>query len=43
MTAEEIEKAKAITMLKQLKELFDTKIITEAEFIAMKQKYLNKL
>jgi hypothetical protein len=43
LTAEEIEKAKAIGNLKQLKELFDAKIITEAEFIAAKKKYLDKL
>jgi hypothetical protein len=39
----EIEKASAISNLKQLKELLDAKIITEAEFIALKQKYMIKL
>jgi hypothetical protein len=43
LTQEEIDKAKAINNLKQLKELFDNKIITEAEFIALKKKYLEKL
>jgi hypothetical protein len=40
---EELEKAKALGNLKQLKELLDTKIITDAEFLAMKKKYLDKL
>jgi hypothetical protein len=39
----EIEKAGAISNLKQLKELLDAKIITEAEFISLKQKYIIKL
>jgi hypothetical protein len=43
LSTEEIEKAKAISNLKQLKELFDNKIISEAEFIALKKKYLDKL
>ena len=43
LTKEEIEKAKAIDALIQLKGLFDDKIITEAEFISLKQKYLIKL
>lgn len=43
MTQEEIDKAKTISSLKQLKEMFDAKIITEAEFIALKKKYLDKL
>ena len=43
LSAEEIERAKAITHLKQLKELLDAGIITEAEFIAKKMKYLDKL
>lgn len=41
--AEEIEKAKAIGNLKQLKELLDAKLITDAEFLALKKKYLDKL
>jgi hypothetical protein len=40
---EELEKAKAIGSLKQLKELLDAKIITDAEFLAMKKKYIDKL
>jgi hypothetical protein len=43
LTKEEIAKATAISSLKQLKELVDTKIITESEFIALKKKYLEKL
>ena len=39
----EIEKAKAILNLRQLKELYDAKIITDAEFIALKKQYLEKL
>lgn len=39
----EIEKAKAVLNLRQLKELYDAKIITDAEFIALKKKYLEKL
>lgn len=39
----ELEKAKAIGDLKQLKELLDTKIITETEFVTLKAKYLKKL
>ena len=43
LTQEEIEKAKTITNLKELKELLDNKIITAAEFVALKKKYLEKL
>jgi hypothetical protein len=43
MTQEEIDKAKTITILKQYKELVDAKVITEAEFIVLKKKYLEKL
>jgi hypothetical protein len=43
MTAEEIEKAKAVGNLKQLKELLDSKIISDAEYVALKKKYLEKL
>jgi hypothetical protein len=43
LTQEEIDKSKTINNLKQLKELLDNKIITEAEFIALKKKYLEKL
>jgi hypothetical protein len=41
--SEELEKAKAIGSLKQLKELLDAKIITDAEFLAIKKKYIDKL
>jgi hypothetical protein len=40
---EELENAKAITGLKQLKELLDEKIITDAEFLTLKKKYVDKL
>ena len=40
---EDIDKSNAISSLKQLKELLDAKIITEAEYIALKKKYLSKL
>ena len=43
MTQEEIDKAKTVTILKQYKELVDAKVITEAEFIVLKKKYLEKL
>jgi hypothetical protein len=39
----ELEKAKAIGNLKQLKELLDAKIITDAEFLLLKKKYTDKL
>ena len=42
-SGEEIEKLKAISSLKQLKELLDAKIITDVEFMAKKMKYLDKL
>ncbi len=41
--AEDIENAKVITGLKQLKELLDEKIISDAEFITLKKKYVMKL
>ena len=41
--AEETENAKTITGLKQLKELLDEKIITDAEFLTLKKKYVLKL
>lgn len=41
--AEELERAKALGVLKQLKELLDAKIITDAEFVTLKSKYLEKL
>jgi hypothetical protein len=40
---EDIEKSNAVSSLIQLKELYDNKIITQAEFIASKKKYLSKL
>jgi hypothetical protein len=43
MTAEEVGQAKAVNHLKQLKELYDNKIISETEFITLKKKYLEKL
>lgn len=43
VSAEELEKAKALGGLKQLKELLDAKVITEAEFVTLKKKYLEKL
>lgn len=43
MTQEEIDKAKVVAILKQYKELMDAKVITEAEYIVLKKKYLEKL
>jgi len=43
MTQEEIDKAKIVGTLKQYKELMDAKVITEAEYIVLKKKYLEKL
>lgn len=43
LSSEELERAKALGGLKQLKELLDTKIITDVEFVALKKKYLEKL
>ena len=43
MTQEEIDKAKIVGTLKQYKELMDNKVITEAEYIVLKKKYLEKL
>jgi hypothetical protein len=40
---EELERAKALSGIKQLKELLDTKVITDAEFLTLKKKYLEKL
>jgi hypothetical protein len=42
-SASEIERAQAVSSLKQLKDLLDAKIITDAEFVALKSKYLSKL
>jgi hypothetical protein len=41
--SEELEKSKAISNLKQLKELLDNKVINETEYITLKKKYLSKL
>jgi len=41
--AEELQRAQALSAIKQLKELLDAKIITDAEFLSLKQKYLMKL
>jgi len=43
MTQEEIDKAKIVATLKQYKDLMDAKVITEAEYIVLKKKYLDKL
>ena len=43
LTQEEIDKAKTLTTLKQYRDLVDAKVLTEAEFIALKKKYLDKL
>ncbi len=43
MTQEEIDKAKTVTILKQYKELVTAGVLTEAEFIVLKKKYLEKL
>ncbi len=43
LTSEETEKARAVGNLKQLKELLDAKIISEAEYVTLKKKYLEKL
>lgn len=43
MTQEEIDRAKVIEILNQLKQLVDAKILTEAEFIPIKKKYIEKL
>ena len=39
----ELERARAVSALKQLKELLDAKMINDAEFIILKKKYLEKL
>ena len=39
----EIDQAKTLTVLKQLKELVDAKILTDLEFNSLKKKYLDKL
>jgi hypothetical protein len=39
----DVDKVKAVSNLKQLRELLDSKIITEAEFTLLKKKYLEKL
>jgi hypothetical protein len=43
VSPEDLERAKAVTSLKQLKELLDAKIITETEFVTVKNKYVIKL
>jgi hypothetical protein len=40
---QDIEKANAVSNLKQLKELLDAKIITDEEFLILKKKYVDKL
>jgi hypothetical protein len=41
--SEELERARTFGNLKQLKELLDAKIITDAEFLEIKRKYIDKL
>ncbi len=41
--AEELDRVNAIGSLKQFKDLLDAKIITDAEFLVLKKKYLNGL
>ena len=43
MTQEEIDQAKTVATLKEYKRMVDEKVITEAEFIVIKKKYLEKL
>jgi hypothetical protein len=43
INAMDVDKVKAVSSLKQLRELLDSKIITEAEFTLLKKKYLEKL
>jgi hypothetical protein len=43
ISTEEMDKVRAVNNLKQLKELYDNKIISETEFIMLKKKYLEKL
>jgi hypothetical protein len=43
LTQKEMDQLSIINSLKQLRELADTKILTEAEFITLKKKYLDKL
>ena len=43
ISTEELENARVITNLKQLKELLDAKIINDAEFATLKKKYVEKL
>lgn len=43
VSSAEVERAIAITGLKQLKELLDAKIITDEEFLVLKKKYMDKL
>ena len=43
VSPEDLERAKAVSSLKQLKELLDAKIITDTEFVTIKNKYVIKL
>lgn len=43
MLSEEISRSNTVNYLKQLRELVDSKVITEAEFITIKKKYLVNL
>jgi hypothetical protein len=41
--AEDVQRTRVVNDLKQLKELLDNKIITDAEFLELKKKYILKL
>jgi len=43
MTQDEIDKAKVVAILKQYKELVHAKVLTEAEFVTLKKKYIDSL
>jgi hypothetical protein len=43
LTQKEMDQLSTMNTLKQLRELVDTKALTEAEFITLKRKYLEKL
>lgn len=43
VSEEELERGKALNGLKELKELLDNKVITDAEYLYLKKKYLEKL
>jgi hypothetical protein len=43
LSPKEVEMLTTMNTLKHLREMADARIITEAEFIALKKKYLEKL